>query len=110
MSETEPSLTETVFRAPDGEEYYAMALFFASHRWGDGPPPLDYSVQARRILHACVHNKAESKLTKEEIEEKLTTALNAKFKHPFKITYNWMDVIPPDENGKLRMIVCKVKQ
>ena len=37
--------------APDGEEYYAMALFFASHRWGDGAPPLDYSVQARRILH-----------------------------------------------------------
>ncbi len=22
--------------APDGEEFYAMALFFASHRWGDG--------------------------------------------------------------------------
>ena len=43
--------------APDGEEYYAMALFFASHRWGDGPAPLDYSVQARKILHACVHNE-----------------------------------------------------
>ena len=25
--------------APDGEEYFAMALFFASHRWGDGKPP-----------------------------------------------------------------------
>jgi len=46
--------------APDGEEYYAMALFFASHRWGDGPEPLDYSVQARRILHACVHNRPET--------------------------------------------------
>lgn len=45
--------------APDGEEYYAMALFFASHRWGDGAPPLDYSVQARRILRACIHNEAE---------------------------------------------------
>lgn len=45
--------------APDGEEYYAMALFFASHRWGDGPAPLDYSVQARRILRACLHNRAE---------------------------------------------------
>lgn len=41
--------------APDGEEYYAMALFFASHRWGDGEPPLDYSNQARKILRACVH-------------------------------------------------------
>ena len=57
----------------------------------------------------CVHNKAESDLTREQIEEKLTSQLNKKFKHPFSITYDWMDVIPPDENGKLRMIVCKVK-
>lgn len=41
--------------APDGEEFFAMALFFASHRWGDGPSPYDYSNQARTILHACVH-------------------------------------------------------
>lgn len=43
--------------APDGEEYYAMALFFASHRWGDGEAPLDYSVQARDILRHCIHQK-----------------------------------------------------
>lgn len=41
--------------APDGEEYFAMSLFFASHRWGDQEPPLDYSVQARDILRHCVH-------------------------------------------------------
>jgi oligosaccharide reducing-end xylanase len=41
--------------APDGEEYFAMALFFASHRWGDGPDPLNYSTQAKEILRACVH-------------------------------------------------------
>lgn len=41
--------------APDGEEYYAMALLFAAKRWGDGAPPLDYSVQARDILRHCVH-------------------------------------------------------
>lgn len=41
--------------APDGEEYFAMALFFASHRWGDGAPPYDYSRQARTILRACLH-------------------------------------------------------
>lgn len=43
--------------APDGEEYFAMALFFASHRWGDREAPFDYSVQARDILHHCVHQK-----------------------------------------------------
>ncbi len=41
--------------APDGEEYFAMALFFAANRWGDGAPPYDYSRQARDILHACLH-------------------------------------------------------
>ncbi len=41
--------------APDGEEYFAMSLFFASNLWGDGEPPLDYSVQARDILHHCLH-------------------------------------------------------
>ena len=41
--------------APDGEEYFAMALFFAAHRWGDREAPFDYSVQAREILRHCVH-------------------------------------------------------
>jgi len=41
--------------APDGEEFFAMALFFASNRWGDGPEPYNYSDQARTILRACLH-------------------------------------------------------
>ena len=41
--------------APDGEEYYAMALFFASARWGEGAPPLNYAWQARDILRHAVH-------------------------------------------------------
>ena len=41
--------------APDGEEYFAMALFFASSRWGDGAEPFDYSNQAKAILYHCIH-------------------------------------------------------
>lgn len=41
--------------APDGEEYFAMALFFASRRWGDGIPPFDYNAQAQNILKHCLH-------------------------------------------------------
>ncbi|MBB6690930.1 xylanase [Cohnella xylanilytica] len=41
--------------APDGEEFFAMALLFASHRWGDGPAPFDYGKQARDLLRTCVH-------------------------------------------------------
>ncbi|WP_331677127.1 glycosyl hydrolase family 8, partial [Eisenbergiella porci] len=41
--------------APDGEEFFAMALFFASHRWGDGEGIFNYSAQARTLLHDCIH-------------------------------------------------------
>ena len=41
--------------APDGEEYFAMALFMASARWGDGEGIFNYSAEARDILHHAVH-------------------------------------------------------
>ena len=41
--------------APDGEEYFAMALFMASARWGDGEGIFHYSEQAREILRHAVH-------------------------------------------------------
>lgn len=41
--------------APDGEEYFALALFFASHRWGDGEGIFNYSKEAGDILEAMVH-------------------------------------------------------
>lgn len=41
--------------APDGEEYFAMALLFASHRWGDGEGIFNYSKEANDILTAVLH-------------------------------------------------------
>ncbi len=41
--------------APDGEEFFALSLFFASHRWGDGEGIFEYSREAREILSACLH-------------------------------------------------------
>ena len=41
--------------APDGEEFFAMALFFASHRWGDREGIYAYEREAREILRACLH-------------------------------------------------------
>ena len=41
--------------APDGEEYFALALFFASHRWGDGEGIYNYSKEARDLLSTCIH-------------------------------------------------------
>ncbi len=42
--------------APDGEEYYAMALLFAAHRWGNGQGIYDYQAQANRILTGMRHH------------------------------------------------------
>ncbi|WP_416151394.1 glycosyl hydrolase family 8 [Salipaludibacillus sp. HK11] len=42
--------------APDGEEYFALALLFASNRWGDGTEePFNYSKQAKDLLHTVIH-------------------------------------------------------
>lgn len=41
--------------APDGEEFFAMALFFAAHRWGNGEGIFDYQKEAENLLHTCLH-------------------------------------------------------
>lgn len=43
--------------APDGEEFYAMALFLAGRRWGDGEGIYDYTAWARKILRTCLHHQ-----------------------------------------------------
>lgn len=43
--------------APDGEEYFAMALFMAAARWGSVDGLYDYAAQAREILRHCVHQQ-----------------------------------------------------
>lgn len=42
--------------APDGEEYFAMSLYFAAHRWGNGVGIYDYQAQADRILSEMRHH------------------------------------------------------
>lgn len=46
--------------APDGEEFFAMALLFASHRWGDGEGIFNYSKEACDLLHTMLR-KGEGK-------------------------------------------------
>ncbi|OOM78779.1 reducing end xylose-releasing exo-oligoxylanase [Clostridium puniceum] len=41
--------------ASDGEEYFALALFFAANRWRNGEGIFNYSKEARKLLYECVH-------------------------------------------------------
>jgi oligosaccharide reducing-end xylanase len=43
--------------APDGEEYYAMALYFAANRWGNGSGIYNYKEQADKLLNNMVHRE-----------------------------------------------------
>jgi oligosaccharide reducing-end xylanase len=42
--------------APDGEEYFTMALYFAAHRWGHGKGIYDYQAEADKILRGMRHH------------------------------------------------------
>jgi oligosaccharide reducing-end xylanase len=42
--------------APDGEEYFTMALYFAAHRWGNGKGIYNYQAQADKILRGIRHH------------------------------------------------------
>ena len=45
--------------APDGEEWFVMALFFASHRWGDAEGIFNYSAEAQALLRTMLHKHEE---------------------------------------------------
>ncbi len=49
--------------APDGEEYYAMALYFAARRWGKGKGIYDYQAEADKILRGMRHHAVASGTT-----------------------------------------------
>ncbi len=49
--------TRNAVPASDGEEYFATALFFAGHRWGNGDGIYDYEAEANRILNAMLHKE-----------------------------------------------------
>jgi len=50
--------------APDGEEYFAMALYFASARWGDGAGIYNYKAHAETLLTAMRHRQVISGSTR----------------------------------------------
>ncbi len=49
--------------ASDGEEWIAMALFFAAHRWGNGEGIFDYGAEAQALLREMLHKPRAGELT-----------------------------------------------
>jgi len=49
--------------ASDGEEWFAMALFFAAHRWGSRGGPINYEAEAQALLRAMLHQPGSAEVT-----------------------------------------------
>ncbi len=50
--------------ASDGEEWFAMALFFAAHRWGNGAQGVfNYEAEAQTILRDMRHKQSTAEVT-----------------------------------------------
>jgi oligosaccharide reducing-end xylanase len=50
--------------ASDGEEWFAMALFFAAHRWGNqGAGIFNYEAEAQNLLRNMLHQTASTEVT-----------------------------------------------
>ena len=45
--------------ASDGEQWFAMALFLASNRWGSGKGIFNYAKQAQDILNTMLHKESQ---------------------------------------------------
>lgn len=45
--------------APDGEEWFVMALFFASYRWGDKDGIFNYGAEAQSLLRTMLYKHEE---------------------------------------------------
>jgi oligosaccharide reducing-end xylanase len=45
--------------APDGEEWFVTALFFAAHRWGSRDGIFNYATEAQSLLRTMLHKDEE---------------------------------------------------
>lgn len=72
--------------ASDGEEYFIMALMFASNRWGNGEGMYNYEAEADYIIKNCFNKSMESITNLFDMTEKQITfvpfADAAKFTDP----------------------------
>ena len=49
--------------ASDGEEWLAMALLFAAHRWGSGQGIYNYAAEAQALLREMLHKPGSAEVT-----------------------------------------------
>ena len=67
--------------APDGEEYYAMALYFAAGRWGNGTGIYNYKARADKLLSHMVHREPITGMVKGRFAREQTVGKQVNEEH-----------------------------
>jgi len=67
--------------APDGEEYFAMALYFAVGRWGNGTGIYNYKAQADKLLTDMVHREPITGMVKGRFAREQTVGKEVNEEH-----------------------------
>jgi endo-1,4-beta-D-glucanase Y len=67
--------------APDGEEYYAMALYFAAGRWGNRTGIYNYKAQADKLLRHMVHREPITGMVKGRFAREQTVGKEVNDEH-----------------------------
>ena len=61
------------------------------------------------ITILLVKDPSVNEYSKEDIEQFYSKKIEELYGSPeYKLVFEWMDEIPPDENGKMRCFICKV--
>ena len=97
----QPDGTKNSFgAAPDGEEFFAMALFFAAHRWGDGEGIFNYSREAKELLHTCIHKGENGVLAAESSVLPVLLSVHIRSRRSRQHCMRW--VFPPNRHRYTR--------
>lgn len=66
------------------------------------------SLQDLRV--ELVRDPGDTRMSREEISDYFLEKLKELYGDEFRLGVEWLDVIPPDPNGKLRCFVCNVRE
>ena len=58
---------------------------------------------------AVVPDPQNTSMTRDEIEDHFRKSMQKEYGDEFEVKIEWLDVLEPDETGKQRCFVCKVK-
>jgi len=103
--------TNDLVKHADGSESSAAELYKIFHG-SEGVAQFRYVQDALdEISILLVKDPMNKTVTKEDIEKYVSEKIEKLYGYPeFKLNFKWMDMIPPDANGKMRCFVCNVKE